>query len=123
MGLGLHHPLATAAQQTSGNPLNTPNTRNGGARPFPLPCIPRVRRFSALQSSRLLAASEETSQFPVCLLLHSHPLGFVSDFRLGRTIAAAQYVFGPRETEPQFLVALDKNVRAPITQGGGFGEI
>ena len=38
-----------------------------------------------------------------------------------RTDAAAQNVFGPRETEPQFLAALDKNVRAPIAQGGGFG--
>ena len=30
-----------------------------------------------------------------------------------RTDAAALNVFGPRETEPQFLAALDKNVRAP----------
>ena len=30
-----------------------------------------------------------------------------------RTDAAAQNVFGTRETEPQFLAALDKNVRAP----------
>ena len=30
-----------------------------------------------------------------------------------RTAAAAQNVFGARETEPQFLAALDKNVRAP----------
>jgi len=30
-----------------------------------------------------------------------------------RTDAAALNVFGPRETEPQFLAVLDKNVRAP----------
>ena len=39
-----------------------------------------------------------------------------------RTDAAAQNVFGTRETEPQFLAALDKNVRAPMTQYGGFGR-
>ena len=33
-----------------------------------------------------------------------------------RTDAASQNVSGTRETEPQFLAALDKNVRAPITQ-------
>ena len=31
-----------------------------------------------------------------------------------RTNAAAQNVFGTRETEPQFLAAWDKNVRALI---------
>jgi len=30
-----------------------------------------------------------------------------------RHAAAAQNVFGTRETEPQFLAALDENVRAP----------
>jgi hypothetical protein len=30
-----------------------------------------------------------------------------------RTVAAGQNVFGTRETEPQNLAALDKNVRAP----------
>ena len=33
-----------------------------------------------------------------------------------RTVAAGQNVFGTRETEPQNLAALDKNVRAPITR-------
>ena len=33
-----------------------------------------------------------------------------------RTDPAAHYVFGTCETEPQFLAALDKNVRAPIIQ-------
>ena len=28
-----------------------------------------------------------------------------------------------RDEEGQILVALDKNVRAPITQGGGFAEM
>ena len=40
-----------------------------------------------------------------------------------RTDAAAQYVLGPRETALLFLAALASNVRAPITQGGGFGRI
>ena len=35
-----------------------------------------------------------------------------------RTDAAAQNVFGLRETEPQFLAALDRNVRAPTTRVG-----
>ena len=39
-----------------------------------------------------------------------------------RTDVAAQNVFGPRETEPQFLAALDKIVRTAITQAGRGGD-
>ncbi|MEI7941387.1 MAG: hypothetical protein WCK27_32320, partial [Verrucomicrobiota bacterium] len=44
-------------------------------------------------------------------ILHFHSWGEGELAR--RTDAAAQNAFGTRETEPQFLAALDKNVRAP----------
>ncbi|MEI7938491.1 MAG: hypothetical protein WCK27_17530, partial [Verrucomicrobiota bacterium] len=37
--------------------------------------------------------------------------------------AAAQNVFGTRETEPQILAAWDKNVRAPVTCANNVGKM
>ena len=63
-------------------------------------------------AGRQIEASRHLARRPT-----EHPLlggeGWGEGERGRRTVAAAQYVFGTRETEPEFLAALDVKLRRP----------